>query len=58
VREAKMRGGVVIGVTNIMGSRLTLESNVYLPIGAGLEIAIPATKTFVSTFSGLGHVSA
>ena len=54
VREAKLRGGVVVGVTNIMGSRLTLESNVYLPIGAGLEMAVPATKTFVSTLVVLG----
>ncbi|RLE65990.1 MAG: glutamine--fructose-6-phosphate transaminase (isomerizing) [Thermoprotei archaeon] len=57
IREAKMRGGVVIGVTNIMGSRLTLDSNVYLPIGAGVEMAVPATKTFVSTLIVLGMLA-
>ncbi len=57
IKEAKMRGGVVIGVTNIMGSRLTLESNVYLPIGAGVEMAVPATKTFVATLVVLGMLS-
>lgn len=49
VKMAKQRGAVIIGVTNNVGSRLALESNVYLPVGAGLELAVPATKTFVST---------
>ncbi|MCD6301669.1 MAG: glutamine--fructose-6-phosphate transaminase (isomerizing) [Staphylothermus sp.] len=49
IKLAKQRGAVIVGVTNVVGSRLTLESNVYLPIGAGPEIAVPATKTFVST---------
>ncbi len=51
VKLAKQRGAVIVGVTNVVGSRLTLESNVYLPIGAGPEIAVPATKTFVSTLT-------
>ncbi|MEM4512485.1 MAG: glutamine--fructose-6-phosphate transaminase (isomerizing) [Acidilobaceae archaeon] len=53
VKLAKSRGAVVIGVTNTLGSRLTLHSNVYLPIGAGPELAIPATKTFTSTIAAL-----
>ncbi|WFO75147.1 glutamine--fructose-6-phosphate transaminase (isomerizing) [Desulfurococcaceae archaeon MEX13E-LK6-19] len=51
VKLAKQRGAVIVGVTNVVGSRLTLESNVYLPIGAGPEIAVPATKTFISTLT-------
>jgi glucosamine--fructose-6-phosphate aminotransferase (isomerizing) len=51
VRLAKQRGAVVVGITNVVGSRLSLESNVYLPIGAGPEMAVPATKTFTSTLA-------
>jgi glucosamine--fructose-6-phosphate aminotransferase (isomerizing) len=47
--EAKLRGATILGVTNHVGSRLARLSNVYLPIGAGTEIAVPATKTFTST---------
>lgn len=53
VKMAKQRGGVIVGITNVLGSRLTIHSNVYLPIGAGPEIAVPATKTFTSTLATL-----
>lgn len=53
VKLAKQRGAVIVGVTNNVGSRLALESNVYLPVGAGPELAVPATKTFTSTLAAL-----
>lgn len=53
IKLAKQRGAVVIGITNNVGSRLALESNVYLPIGAGPEIAVPATKSFTATLATL-----
>ena len=53
IKMAKQRGAVIVGVTNVLGSRLALESNVYLPIGAGPELAVPATKTFTSTLAAL-----
>jgi glucosamine--fructose-6-phosphate aminotransferase (isomerizing) len=53
VKLAKQRGAVIVGVTNNVGSRLALESNVYLPIGAGPEMAVPATKTFASALATL-----
>jgi glucosamine--fructose-6-phosphate aminotransferase (isomerizing) len=49
VFEAKLRGATILGLTNYIGSRLANLSNLYLPIGAGPELAIPATKTFTST---------
>ncbi|ACP54452.1 glutamine--fructose-6-phosphate transaminase (isomerizing) [Saccharolobus islandicus] len=49
VKMAKQRGAVILGITNSVGSRLALESNVYLPITARPEMAVPATKTFTST---------
>lgn len=58
IKLAKQRGAVIVGVTNVVGSRLTLESNVYLPVGAGPEIAVPATKTFVSTLTTLAILAA
>lgn len=49
VYEAKLRGASILGLTNFIGSRLSNMSNIYLPIGAGPEMAVPATKTFTST---------
>lgn len=57
VKLAKQRGAVIVGVTNYVGSRLALESNVYLPIAAGPEMAVPATKTFTSTILALLELS-
>ncbi|BFH74836.1 glutamine--fructose-6-phosphate transaminase (isomerizing) [Sulfurisphaera javensis] len=57
VKLAKMRGAVIVGITNSVGSRLALESNVYLPITAGPEMAVPATKTFTSTITVLKVLS-
>lgn len=47
--EARLHGATVVGLTNNINSRLTRFSNIYLPIGAGPEISVPATKTFTST---------
>ncbi len=49
--EARLRGATVIGVTNNINSRLTRFSNIYLPVAAGPELAVPATKTFASTLT-------
>jgi glucosamine--fructose-6-phosphate aminotransferase (isomerizing) len=57
VKMAKQRGAVIVGITNSVGSRLALESNVYLPITAGPELAVPATKTFTSTLVVLRTLS-
>jgi glucosamine--fructose-6-phosphate aminotransferase (isomerizing) len=53
IRAARRQGAVIIGVTNSVSSRLAIESNVYLPITAGPEMAVPATKTFTSTLEAL-----
>lgn len=57
VFEAKLRGATILGMTNYIGSKIANISNLYLPIGAGPEIAIPATKTFTSTLLLLYLVS-
>ncbi|MEN2999211.1 MAG: glutamine--fructose-6-phosphate transaminase (isomerizing) [Acidilobaceae archaeon] len=58
VKLARQRGAVIVGVTNVLGSRLTMHSNIYLPISAGPEIAVPATKTFASTLTALAVLAA
>uniref|UniRef100_A0A7J3JPK8 glutamine--fructose-6-phosphate transaminase (isomerizing) n=1 Tax=Ignisphaera aggregans TaxID=334771 RepID=A0A7J3JPK8_9CREN len=57
VFEAKVRGATIMGITNYIGSRLANLSNLYLPVAAGPEIAIPATKTFTSTLTLLYLIS-
>lgn len=51
VFEAKIRGATIMGITNYIGSKLANLSNLYLPVAAGPEMAIPATKTFTSTLA-------
>ena len=58
VRMAKRRGAAILGIVNRLGSTLMRESNVYLPVGAGPEMAVPATKTFTATLSILLQLSA
>jgi glucosamine--fructose-6-phosphate aminotransferase (isomerizing) len=51
VRMAKRRGAAILGIINRLGTTLMRESNIYLPVGAGPEMAVPATKTFTATLS-------
>jgi len=53
VREAKKRGAKVIGVTNVVGSSLSRESDATVYIAAGPEISVVATKTFTSQIAVL-----
>jgi glutamine---fructose-6-phosphate transaminase (isomerizing) len=48
MRLASKSGSKVIGVTNVMGSQATRDSDGVLFTRAGLEIGVAATKTFVS----------
>ncbi len=49
VYEAKLHGATILGITNNISSRLANLSSLFLPVAAGLEISIPATKTFTAT---------
>jgi glucosamine--fructose-6-phosphate aminotransferase (isomerizing) len=53
VKNAKMRGAQIIGVTNVMGSELTRISDMYLNMQAGPEIGVAATKTYTSQLAVL-----
>lgn len=48
LREASRRGHPTIAVTNVAGSTMTHEATVGLPTLAGVELAIPATKSFTT----------
>jgi glucosamine--fructose-6-phosphate aminotransferase (isomerizing) len=53
VREARERGAKVIGITNVVGSRVTRESDGILYTHAGPEIGVAATKTFTAQIAAL-----
>jgi len=48
VNHVKSTSGKILGVLNVLGSTLMLNSDVYLPIASELEISVPATKTFIN----------
>jgi len=53
VREARDRGAKVVAITNVVGSRVTRESDGVLYTHAGPEIGVAATKTFTAQIAAL-----
>jgi glucosamine--fructose-6-phosphate aminotransferase (isomerizing) len=53
VREARDRGAKVIAVANVVGSRVTRESDGVIYTHAGPEIGVAATKTFTAQIAAL-----
>jgi glucosamine--fructose-6-phosphate aminotransferase (isomerizing) len=53
MRLAREAGATVLGVTNIMGSQVTRDSDAVLYTRAGLEIGVAATKTFVAQVAAM-----
>lgn len=56
---ARAGGVMVVAITNMPGSPVEAAADVILPIGAGPELAVPATKTVVGAIGAgmalLGH---
>ncbi|MCG8571871.1 MAG: SIS domain-containing protein, partial [Spirochaetes bacterium] len=48
MREIQMKGGIVLGLTNVAGSTIARETNGGVFIHAGPEIAVASTKTFTA----------
>jgi glucosamine--fructose-6-phosphate aminotransferase (isomerizing) len=48
VEVARGREMGVLGLVNVLGSSLMIESERYLPLVCGYEISVPATKTFMN----------
>ncbi|MDY0088245.1 MAG: glutamine--fructose-6-phosphate transaminase (isomerizing) [Coriobacteriia bacterium] len=53
VREARERGAKVLAITNVVGSRVTRESDGVIYTHAGSEIGIAATKSFTTQIAAL-----
>ena len=48
LKEAKLRGALVVGICNVVGSSIARESNTGVYIHAGPEIGVASTKAFTS----------
>jgi len=46
LREARLRGEKTLAITNASASTMAHEADVSMPLAAGIERAIPATKSF------------
>ena len=46
LREARLRGEKTLAITNATASTMANEADVSMPLAAGIERAIPATKSF------------
>ena len=55
VRLARERGCPIIAMTNTVGSAITREADVVLFLQAGPEVAVAASKTFVTQVARAGH---
>ena len=53
LRLARSRGGRVLGVTNVMGSQITRETDGVLYTRAGIEIGVAATKTYLAQVAAM-----
>ena len=57
-RSAKRAGALTVAAVNATDSPLAAESDIVLPIGAGLEQSIAATKSFIATLAALLRLTA
>ncbi len=48
VRAAKSKGSKVLGITNVIGSSLTMEGHALIMMNSGPEICVLSTKTYTS----------
>jgi glutamine---fructose-6-phosphate transaminase (isomerizing) len=53
MRLARDAGAKVLAITNIMGSQATRDADAVLYTRAGLEVSVPATKTFVAQVAAM-----
>jgi glucosamine--fructose-6-phosphate aminotransferase (isomerizing) len=58
VERARERGAYTVAVTNDLGSALAQAAETGLPLAAGDEHAMPATKTYTAEIAGLALLAA
>jgi glucosamine--fructose-6-phosphate aminotransferase (isomerizing) len=54
IKYAKDKGAKILGITNTLGSSITVLSNAYICTQSGPEIGVAATKTFLTQLTALG----
>jgi len=53
LRNARLGGQATLAIANVDGSTMLREASAAMPIGAGPELAIPATKSFTCQLTAL-----
>lgn len=53
IKYAKSKGAKILGITNTLGSSITILSNAYICTQSGPEIGVAATKTFLTQLTAL-----
>ena len=57
VEHARARGATILGITNVLGSKLTRVARVYVCQQSGPEIGVAATKTYTAQLSVLSQLA-
>jgi glutamine---fructose-6-phosphate transaminase (isomerizing) len=57
LRAARMRGQKTLAITNVEDSTMAREADLSMPLAAGRELAIPATKSFTCQLTVLAVLS-
>jgi glutamine---fructose-6-phosphate transaminase (isomerizing) len=58
LEEARLRGAFTVAITNDPSSELARAAEAVLPLAAGPELAVAATKTYVNQVAALGLLAA
>ena len=58
VEQARLRGAFTVALTNDPASELAVRADAVLPLGAGSELAVAATKTYLNQIAGLALLAA
>jgi glucosamine--fructose-6-phosphate aminotransferase (isomerizing) len=53
LRQARAAGELTLAIANVYGSTMLREASAAMPLGAGPELAIPATKSFTCQLTAL-----
>ncbi|HKW69021.1 MAG TPA: SIS domain-containing protein [Candidatus Dormibacteraeota bacterium] len=57
VEEARRQGSLTLAITNEAGSKLAHTAELVLPLEAGPEVSVPASKTYTASLVALALVS-
>ena len=58
VEEGRRQGALTLAITNVAGSQLARAAELVLPLEAGPELSVPASKTYTASLLALAMISA